>query len=301
MATTGEAAMTDTSARTLRVAEAPDERHVLTAAEFDVLWERLGLGPTPVVLRLDSPGRTRAERREIEAAGWQALRRRGLAGPTGAHPELTRLLGLLARPAVALELRGWWGRSVRAVAAGEPDSGVLAVRQDGSLTVRACASLPSALLRVLPSAPAGPGRATTLPTSVLAAALGAAPGGPAPGPARGTSPLAAVGGLRAALVGHGVAAAEAGLLARMIGGTEKRAQLVALTGDRWGGTTRAGGVLGVLDGAQGRYLLTRCTGADGVEWTTVAPTDDRRLRHRLGELLTGATAPTSCARLHAGA
>ncbi|WP_214408262.1 ESX secretion-associated protein EspG, partial [Pseudonocardia lacus] len=109
-----------------------------------------------------------------------------------------------------------------------------------------------------------------------------------PGPARGTSPLAAVGGLRAALVNNGASAADAGRLARMLGGTERRAQLVALTGDRWGGTTRAGGVLVVLDGAPGRYLLTRSTGEDGVEWTTVAPTDDRRLRHRLGELLAGA-------------
>jgi hypothetical protein len=294
MPTTGETAMTENAARTapeprpLRVAEPADERHVLTAAEFDVVWERLGLGPTPVVLRLESPGRTRAERQQIEAAGWQALRRRGLAGPTGAHPELARLLRLLARPAVALELRGWWGRSVRAVAAGAPDAGVLAVRQDGSLTVRSCGSLPSALLHVLPPAGPGPGRAATLPTSVLSAALGAAPGGPAPGPARGTSPLATVGGLRAELVARGVAAADAGLLARMLGGTERRAQLVALTGDRWGGTTRAGGVLGVLDGPGGRYLLTRSTGEDGVEWTTVAPTDERRLRHRLGELLDGA-------------
>jgi ESX secretion-associated protein EspG len=296
MPTTGEAEMNRTTAPDaaphrrdpLRAAAPRAECHVLTAAEFDVLWERLGLGPTPVVLRLDSPGRTRTERREIEAAGWQALRRRGLAGPTGAHPELTRLLHLLARPRVTLELRGWWGRSVRAVAAGAPEAGVLAVRQDGSVTLQACGSLPSALLRVLPPAAPGTGRATTLPTAVLAAALGAAPGGPAPGPARGTSPLAAVGALRAALVDRGVGAGDAGLLARMLGSTERRAQLVALTGDRWGGTTRAGGVLGVLDGPRGRYLLTRSPADDGVEWTTVAPVDDRRLRHRLGELLAGA-------------
>ena len=37
-------------------------RRVLTAVEFDVLWEWLGLGATPVVLRLDSPGRTHGER-----------------------------------------------------------------------------------------------------------------------------------------------------------------------------------------------------------------------------------------------
>jgi len=270
-------------------------RHVLTAVEFDVLWERLGLGPTPVVLRLESPGRTRAERREIEAAGWQALRERGLAGPAGADPELTRLLHLLARPAVALELRGWWGRSVRAVAAGAPGVGALAVRQDGSLTVQACGSLPTALLGVLPAAQPGPGRATTLPTSVLAAALGSVAEAVAPVGAHchsagrsghrrdGTEPGPV--GLRTALAERGVPAVDAASLARMLGGTERRAQLVALTGDRWGGTKRAGGVLGVLDGRRGRYLLTRSTAADGVEWSTVAPVDGRRLRHCLGELL----------------
>jgi EspG family len=261
------------------------DRHVVTAVEFDVLWERLGLGPTPVVLRLESPGRTRTERREIEARGWQALRDRGLAGPIGAHPELTRLLRLLARPAVVLELRGWWGRAVRAMAAGDPDAGALAVRQDATVTVRACGSLPSALLSVLPSTGPGPGRATTLPTSVLAEALGTAHGGPAPGVSK-----LADGGLRTALVAGGVPPSDAGLLARMLGGTERRAQLVALTGDPWGGATRAGGVLGVLDGPRGRYLLTRSTADDGVEWTTVAPADDRRLRHRLGELQAGAVA-----------
>ncbi|HEX4252165.1 MAG TPA: ESX secretion-associated protein EspG, partial [Pseudonocardia sp.] len=53
-------------------------RRVLTAVEFDVLWEWLGLGATPVVLRLDSPGRTHTERRGIVATGWQGLRLRGL-------------------------------------------------------------------------------------------------------------------------------------------------------------------------------------------------------------------------------
>jgi hypothetical protein len=269
---------------------APTDRHIVTAVEFDVLWECLGLGPTPVVLRLESPGRTRTERREIEARGWQALRERGLAGPTGAHPELTRLLRLLARPAVVLELRGWWGRTVRAMAAGAPDAGALAVRQDATVTVQPCGSLPSALLGVLPGSGPGPGRATTLPTDVLTRALGAAHGSPTPGPAAGVARLAADGGLRAALVASGVPATDAALLARMLSATERRAQLVALTGDRWGGTTRAGGVLTVLDGSRGRYLLTRSTAEDGAEWTTVAPADDRRLRHRLGELLAGAVA-----------
>ena len=258
-------------------------RHVLTSTEFDIIWERLGLGPTPVVLRLESPGRTWSERNRIVADGWRALRERGLAGPDGADPELARLLRLLAGPAVALELRGWWGRSVRAVAAGTPDAGALAVRQDGTLTVQACGSLPGALLGVLPPTNPGPGQATTLRSGTLAAALRAT-GGPA---ASGPAPIdsGAEARLRVALTARAVPAADAGLLAHMLGGTERRAQLVALAGDRWGGTSRVGGVLTVLDGAAGRSLLTRSRGEDGVEWTTVAPTDDRRLRHRLGELL----------------
>jgi hypothetical protein len=43
-------------------------------------------------------------------------------------------------------------------------------------------------------------------------------------------------------------------------------------------------VLEVVDGPPGRYLVIRS--ADG--WTTVAPTDARRLRHRVAELLDAA-------------
>jgi hypothetical protein len=251
-------------------------RHVLTAVEFDVLWERLGLGTTPVVLRLASPGRTHAERRDILAAGWQALRDRGLAGPAGADPELVRLLHLLARPAEQLELRGWWGRSVRAVAASARGACVLAVRQDDTVTLGSHGSLPSALLRALPQAGPGPGRASTVPAAMLAAATAAAPGA----------------GLRSALLARHVPPADAGLLARMLIGIEGRAQIVALVSDRWGVLSRSGAVLAVLDGPRGRYLMTRTVGEDGVEWATVAPTDARRLQHRVAELLATPTPPT---------
>lgn len=255
--------------------ERPPEarRKVLTAVEFDVLWERLGLGPTPVVLRLPSPGRTLTERRTVQESGWQALRDRGLAGPSGPDPELARLLHLLARPSMQLELRGWWGHDVRAVAAGQPGSGMLAVRQDATVTLGPCGSLPPGLLGTLPPAGPGPGRASTVPTEVLTAAL-AAPDI----------------GLRAALIARDVPATEAGLLARMLGDTERRAQIVALASDRWGVPRRSGRVLSVLDGPRGRYLMTRTVGEDGAEWMTVAPTDDRRLRHRVTELLARATA-----------
>jgi hypothetical protein len=246
-------------------------RHVLTAVEFDVLWERLGLGPTPVVLRLESPGRTHAERRAVEAAGWQALRERGLAGPAGPDPELTRLLHLLARPSGQLELRASWGRSVRAVAAGRPGTGALAVRQDATVALTPCNSLPSGLLATLPPAATGNGLACTVPTDALAAAL-----------------AATAGHRRAVLLAWDVPPTDAVLLVRMLEGIERRAQVVALAADRWGVLHRGGGVLGVLDGPRGRYQLTRTTGEDGVEWSTLAPTDNRRLRHRMTELLAAA-------------
>jgi hypothetical protein len=236
----------------MTVLERPEiHRHVLTTVEFDVLWEGLGLGPTPVILRLASPGRTHAERRAVQAAGWQAMRDRGLAGPSGPDPELTRLLHLLARPTEQLELRAWWDRDIRAVAAARAEAGALA--------------LPSGMLGVLPPAPPGPGRSCTVPARALS-----------DGPATD---------VRATLVARGIAAGEAGLLTRMLAGAGRRAQVVALAADRWGVLRRSGGVLTVLDGPHGRYLLTRSTGEDGVEWITIAPTDERQLRHRFTELL----------------
>jgi hypothetical protein len=193
------------------------------------------------------------------------MRERGLAGPNGPDPELTRLLHLLARPTEQLELRAWWGHDVRAVAAGRADEGALALGQDATVTLSACGSLPSGLLGVLPPVSPGPGRSCTVPASVLTS-----------GPAAD---------VRAALVAQGVPAGEAGLLTRMLAGTGRRAQVVALAADRWGVLRRAGGVLTVLDGPRGRYLLTRSTSQDGVEWITIAPADKRRLRHRFAELL----------------
>lgn len=241
---------------------------VLTEAEFDVLWERLGLGPTPAALQLASPGRTAAERREVLRAGWHGLRERGLAGPSGPDPEVARLLHLLARPERQLELRGVWSHTVRAVAAVGSGAGVLAMRQDATITLAACSSPAWALHEVLPPRPAGPGRAATVPSSVLAAAISEHRSG-----------------MRAALLERGVPRTEAGLLDRMLAPGPGRAQVVSLATDTVGVARRTGGVLGVLDGPGGRYLLTRRVGDDAVEWSTVAPVDARGLQHRMAVML----------------
>ncbi len=238
---------------------------VLSAVEFDVVWDGLGLGPTPVVLQLASPGRTHAERRRLVADTWAALRVRGLVGPYGPDPALDGLLRLLAAPAERVELRAWGRSRIRAVAAGRDDARMLARRRGDAVVLEPCASLPSAVVGLLPPAPPGPGRAAAVPTAVLAAAL-ARPSGA---------------GLRADLVDGGASPDEAGPIARMLQGVDGRAQLGAVATDRWGTSRRSVEVLEVLDGPRGRYLATRT--ADG--WTAVAPADARRLRHRVAELL----------------
>lgn len=237
---------------------------MLSAVEFDVVWSALELGPTPVALALPSPGRTHTERRRIEAATWSRLGARELVGPSVPKPGLGHLLGLLAAPAERVELRAWGNVAIRAVAARRDQTAVLARRRGDDVVLTPCTSLPTAAVGLLPPAPPGPGRTASVPTAVLDAALDHPSGA----------------GLRADLVDRGVSPDDAGPLARMLHGVAGRAQLGALTVDRWGTLRRSAEVLDILDGPHGRYLVVR---AD--DWTTVAPTDARRLRHRVAELL----------------
>jgi hypothetical protein len=249
-------------------------RRVLTVDEVAVLWQHLRLGPAPVVLQLGPTRPMRAKRRELGIAGWQGLRARGLAGPTGPEPELVRLLHVLAAPQTQLELRGWWGRGVRALAAGRPGMAAVAVRHGATIALAACGSLPAGLLDAMPPAPPGPGRPVCVPAEVLAAAL-AARGWPA-----------------AELAARGVAPGDAEVLARMLTAADRRAQVVGLVADRWGGLRRTRTGVGILDGRDGRYVETRRAGGDRVERATVAPADEAHLRHRLAELLVRPTAET---------
>lgn len=224
----------------------------ITAVEFDVVWEYSGLGPTPTVLQLPSPGRTVSERLVVSAAARRSLRERGVDST-----ELAHRLRLLAHPGPRLELRGGWTHGIRALATG---AGALAVRRGDSMAITPYGSLPAAVLGVLPADGPGSGYACTVPTAVLAAALD--------GPV-----------LRSALIARDVPTADAGVLGRMLTGVGGRAQITA-------SGRRAEDVVTVFDGPSGRYLLTRMVADDGVEWTTVAPADARTIRHRVESLLT---------------
>ncbi len=251
----------------VRVAQPSTNTVTLSAVEFDVVWRGLQLGAPPAVLRLPSPGRTHTARRHIEAEVWAALRDRGRAWGAGVDPALERLLHLVAEPPVRVEVRAWGAATVRAALAGGGDGSVLAQRCGDAVVLAPCTSLAGAVVGVLGTGRPGPGRAAVVAAVDLEAAL--------------RRPTGA--GLRTDLVNRGVDPAEAGLIARMLGGIDRRAQISVLVPDRLGILRRAGEPLEVLDGPRGRYLLTRCRGADGTAWTCVTPVDDRSLNHRLSE------------------
>lgn len=245
-------------------------RRVLTAVEFDVLWEWLGLGATPVVLRLSSPGRTHEERRRIVAGGWDGLRQRGLADVDGADPEIVRMMHLLAAPTWQVELRMRLGRELRVLTAGRPGAATLAVRQDETVTLDSAADPVSAALGALPAEPAGPGGSVTLPSADLEAATARA--------ARNRS-------LAESLTARGTPECDATLIDGVLRAGTRRGQLSVLAADQWGVLHRHRKVLGLVDTPRGRYLMHREPAADGVEWTTLAPIDLPRLRHRVRTLL----------------
>jgi hypothetical protein len=249
-------------------------RRVLTAVEFDVLWEWLGLGATPVVLRLSSPGRTHEERRRIVASGWEGLRRRGLADIDGADPEVVRLMHLLAGPTEQVELRMRLGRELRVLAAGRPGAAALAVRQDETVTLGSATDPVAAALEALPPEAAGPGGSVTLPSADLESATGRA----ARGPVHQRS-------VAEALLTGGVPECDATLLDGVLRAGTRRGQLSVLAADPWGVLHRHRKVLGLVDTPRGRYLMHREPADDGVEWTTLAPVDLSRLRRRARLLL----------------
>ncbi|MFD1148140.1 ESX secretion-associated protein EspG [Saccharothrix hoggarensis] len=243
----------------------------ISALEFDVLWEHLRLETMPLVLKVPSPGRTHAERAELERQAWADLDRRGLGRPVSLDPMLEDLLHLLNRPQREVDGRLWLGRSVRVLAAAKGQSGVLAVLDDGQLTLRAASSegLPREALSVLPPLPAGPGHSVTLPSADLDAAA-----------ARAETPD----DLENALRGQGVRPEDARTLADMFRDAGNRGQFGAAHRDKWGKRVRAEHVVSFFDNPHGRYIQLRRAAPGLPPWSTVSPVDSRRLIQHLEEL-----------------
>lgn len=246
----------------------------VSALEFDVLWEHLGLGPMPLVVRVPSPGRTHQERAELVDRAWAELERRGLGGRrNGPDDRVATLLEVMARPEREVDGRIWLGRSVRILAAATGGDATLAVLDGDRLLLQEASpdGLPRAALEVLPPVAAGPGHSVTLPSQDLDAAATACDGTPE--------------GLTAELRRRGTRDDDARTLARMVRGARHHGQFGAAARDLWGRRHRPGWVVGFFDTPDGRYLQLR-RGQDGAPpWSTVSPADTRRLLAHVDELL----------------
>ncbi|HEX8867459.1 MAG TPA: ESX secretion-associated protein EspG [Lentzea sp.] len=249
---------------------------IISALEFDVLWEHLGLETMPLVLKVPSPGKTRDERRAIEDRVWLQLGARGLGGPRSLDPTLEDLLHVLNRPQQEIDARMWLDdRSVRLLAAGKGQAGVLAVLDGGQLVLRPAEAggLPREALTALPPAPAGEGHSITLPSSDLDAAAASA-----------ATPEELEAGLRGRLRGD-----DAHTLAEMVRDASNRGQFGAAARDKWGKRVRPDRVVAFYDTPKGRYLQMRRASEGQPPWSTITPVDYRRMHHHLVELLAEAT------------
>jgi len=253
--------------------QAEREPITLSAEEFDVLWERLDLGPMPLVIKVPSPGRTHRERAELERRVWQGVGARGLGGPTGLHPELDHLLRMFFRPEREVDGRVWVGRSVRVLAVANGDRGAVATLADDRLAFRRTAGsgLPSAVLAALPAHPAGTGHSVTMPSADLEAAVRDSDGSPK--------------GLENSLRSYGVRQEDAAALVKMFTSLVHTGNFGAAARDKYGKRCRPDRVVAFFDTEEGRYLQQRRTSNGSAPWSTFSPTDSRRLGHQVAELL----------------
>ncbi|WP_020663954.1 ESX secretion-associated protein EspG [Amycolatopsis benzoatilytica] len=248
---------------------------VLTALEFDVLWESLELGTRPAALAVPSPGRTHTERAELIDSVWDSLAQRRLA--RGRRPSGTVLdqLHLLASPREAVDVWVWADREIHGRAVSRGSQAVLAVveREEVWLIPADAGALADAVVPVAGALDAGVGQSISVPHDTLVNADLAAAGDPK--------------SLVTALEDRGVALWEAQELAGMLMGQEARGQFCAERVLRDGTVRRSPQVAGFYDTDSGRYLFQLTEDADGHAWATVSPADNAVLMERVRELQAG--------------
>jgi len=251
---------------------------LLTPVEVDFLWESAGLGELPYPLRIRSHGATEDERSMLRRSTLEGLAARGLADGRGRpEPHIEDYFGVLAQPELSLDavqLIAPDARPLLAIAGALGGQGLLAVQDTRGLHLQPCPAdgLASAIVSLLPGAPRGSEKSITVPKEQLT-------GGP--GQRHGN------GGERSSADEDRKALARLLAQPRLRGG-----QIGANARSRMGGRTRTP-VLAWFDTESGRYLTQATPGRDGRDWVTIAPADAATLRHRLGEMLAGASTTSS--------
>jgi hypothetical protein len=255
----------------------PEVEHdpvVVSALEFDVLWEHLRLGSMPLVVKVPSPGKTTEERAALEQQAWSDLEGRGLGRPVAIHPEIEYVLGLLSRPEREVDGRAYVERGIRLIAAAAGNQAAIAVLADDEVTLRRASggNLAALAVDLLPARPAGTGQSVSLRSEDFEAAANAAGG--------------TQHGFHAALLERGVRADDADALTGMIKDVQGTGNFGAAARDKLGRRQRADRVVSFFDTEDGRYVQIRRAAQDGALWTTISPADSRKLVQHLEQLLT---------------
>jgi hypothetical protein len=242
---------------------------VLSALEFDMLWEIERLAPRHVALDVPTPGMTHTERAELVEQAWKSLARRGLARGRRASGELIDMLNLFAQPRVAVDVWVWTDREIKGLAVSVGGESMLAVVAHGEVWLIPVGRdrLAEAAVSVTGELAAGVGQSVSLPHKVLVEADASA---------RGEAKA-----LVTALEDRDVPLWQAQEVAGMLLGQQSRGQFGAQRRSRDGTTRRAERVVAFFDTDAGRYLFQ----VSRDSWATIAPADNALLVERVRELL----------------
>ncbi|MFD9896222.1 ESX secretion-associated protein EspG [Amycolatopsis sp. NPDC059027] len=246
---------------------------VLSALEFDMLWEAEGLPQRHVALDVPTPGVTHTERAELVEQAWSSLAARRLARGHRATGELVDMFHLLARPQLAVDVWVWAEREIRGRAVSLGRQALLGVVDEGQVWLIPAREgmLPEAAVSVAGELDPGVGQAVSVPHDVLMAA---------DADARGEAKA-----LVTALEDRRIPLFQAQELAGMLLGQEARGQFGAERIGRDGVAHRTSRVVAFYDTDAGRYLFQLGKDADGSDWATIAPADNALLADRVRELL----------------
>ncbi|SHG91540.1 ESX secretion-associated protein EspG [Streptoalloteichus hindustanus] len=248
----------------------------LSTVEFEVCWERLGLGDLPYVLDLPSPGRTREERRDLVAGVLDQLRARDLADDRGLHPDLRDQFDLLAHSSWAVDTRLISDRVVRARGAASGHRGVVAVIDGARVVLRSMPdhTVVTEMVGLAGDAPVSRARSVSVRAAALDAAVRDGAGGA--DSTDGGDPKSLAG----RLVEEGERPDDAHRLAHMLDGVVHRGQFSVVASDGTGQKRPGPWVVGFHDNAEGRFLQLRRNG-----WVTVTPLSTQQLVGHVRELL----------------
>jgi hypothetical protein len=246
---------------------------VLSALEFDVLWEAQRFPRRHVALDVPSPGVTSHQRAELVRTAWAGLAERGLADGGRAEPELADRLALLAYPQRSVDGWIWTDREIRGLAVQSGRHAMLGVVDSDEVWLIPArdTSFVEAAVSMAGQCPAGWGRSTSIPQDTLRAADEAAGGDPK--------------ALIVQLEERDIPLGNAQVLAAMFAGIVGRGQFGVEVLGAGRVTRRADRVVAFHDTDRGRYLYLTRRSADGREWATVTPSDNRGIAQSVWELL----------------